>query len=114
MFLNISQIKELESQLDYYRQYFPGVRDLAREHRPPQVSSSASEGRASSSHNHTPGNPLPSPPRPIWHAFTARNPSYVPPGNPQEPYLRTNIPPIHAQPYAYQVSEPFFLWLNKH
>jgi hypothetical protein len=66
------------------------------------VSSSVSEGRASVGRNPTPGNPLPSPPRPIWHAFTARNPSFVPPGNSQEPYLRTNIPPIQAQPYAYQ------------
>ena len=82
---------------------------MAREHRPPQVSSSASEGRANVGHNPTPGNPLPPPPRPIWQAFTARNPSFAPPENSHEPYLRTNIPPIHTQPYAYQVSYPNFI-----
>ncbi|KAI9441344.1 hypothetical protein H4582DRAFT_2073544 [Lactarius indigo] len=97
-----SQIKELESQLDFYKHHFPGVRDLAREHRPPQVNTSVSEDRANGGRVPTPGNPLPSPPRPIWYPFTARNPNFVPPGNSQEPYLRTNVPPIHAQPYVYQ------------
>ena len=70
------------------------------------MNGSTSEDRANGGRNPTPGNPLPSPPRPIWHAFTQRNPSFVPPGNSHEPYLRTNIPPIHAQPYTYQVSDP--------
>jgi hypothetical protein len=56
---------------------------------------------ASNSNNQN--NRLPSPPRLIWHPFTARNPNFVPPGNPQEPYSRTSIPPVYPQPYAYQV-----------
>lgn len=96
----IRKIKELESQLDFYKHHFPGVRDLAREHRPPQINTSTSEDRANGFRVPTPGNPLPSPPRPIWYPFTARNPNFVPPGNSQEPYLRTNVPPI--QPYVYQ------------
>ena len=91
-----SQIRELEAQLDFYRQHFPGVRDLARENLPP-VNGPTSEDRGNGGRNvsNSQGNPLPYPPRPVWYPFTARNPNFVPPGNSQsEP----------SQPYAHQVS----------
>ncbi|KAH9965287.1 hypothetical protein BC827DRAFT_1183650 [Russula dissimulans] len=91
------KISELESQLDFYRQRFPGLRELAPEHHP-RVNGPPPEDRANDAHN--PNNhPLPLPPRPIWHPFTSRHPNYVPTGNSQEPYLRTSIPPV---PYAHQ------------
>ncbi|KAI9511972.1 hypothetical protein F5148DRAFT_155397 [Russula earlei] len=98
------KIRELEAQLDFYRHHFPGVRELAREHHL-RVSSPSSEDQANGGHNpNIQGNPLPLPPRPIWHPFTSRNPNFVPTGNPQEPYLRNSIPPVSPQPYAHQTS----------
>jgi len=77
------------------------MRELARENHP-RVNSPSSEDRANGGHNpNNQGNPLPLPPRPIWHPFTSRNPNYAPTGDSQEPYLRTSIPPV---PYARQVS----------
>lgn len=92
------QIRDLEAQLDFYRHHFPGVRELAREN-PPPVNGPNSENRANGGRNvNSQGNPLPPPPIPIWHAFTARNPNFVPPGNSQD---RASAP---SQPYAHQVS----------
>jgi hypothetical protein len=105
VFLTITQIEELERQLEYYKHHFPGFRDLVREHRP-RGNSSASEHRANGGRDPNPVNPLPLPPKPMRYPFTAHNPNFVPPGNAQEPYLRKNIPPVPSQPYVYQVSYP--------
>ncbi|KAI0266356.1 hypothetical protein BC834DRAFT_874171 [Gloeopeniophorella convolvens] len=94
-------IKELEDELDFYRKHYPGVYELAREHRP-QNHDAPYDDRAANGRNHHPGHPLPSPPKPIWYPFTSRNPNYVPPGNSQDPYQRTSIPPLSSQPYVYQ------------
>jgi hypothetical protein len=92
----MSQNEELQSELDFYKRHFPGVRDLANG----RANSPTFEDRANGGRSiNNQGNPLPLPPKPPkWYAFTARNPYFA-----QEPYLRTSIPPVPSQPYVQQV-----------
>ncbi|KAF8504509.1 hypothetical protein F5888DRAFT_757154 [Russula emetica] len=71
----ISQIRELESQLDFYRRHYPGPRELALDNA--RANSPTSEDRANGGRSNQ-GNPLPSPPKPKC------------------------IPPVPSQPYVHQ------------
>jgi hypothetical protein len=76
VFLTTITDQDLETQLEFYRHHFPGVRELARS----RGNSLASEPRANGGRDPNPNGPnlLPLPPKPIWHSLTAHNPNFVP------------------------------------